>query len=104
MKKRILSILLCCVMLAGLMPTAVMAAETGYTYTKLVGPIGVSDNEGADKLVDGDIETKWCVDINAGYGKPDIFFKVNGNPIKITGYFITTGNDNESYPGRNPQS
>ena len=101
MKKRILSIVLTLCMVMALMPQMAFADETGKPYIYITGTAGVGD-DGPMKLVDGDINTKWCVDLNEHSG-PYIIFKTN-TAIKISGYSITTGNDSATYPSRNPDS
>ena len=101
MKKRILSIMLALCMVLAFVPTMAFADETGKPYIYITGTAGVGD-DGPMKLVDGDINTKWCVDLNEHSG-PYIIFKTN-TAIKISGYSITTGNDSATYPSRNPDS
>lgn len=61
-------------------------------------------NEGYDKLFDGknteSSHTKWCTEINDGIY---VTFKTN-KPVIVTSYTLTTGNDNASWNGRNPES
>ena len=101
MKKRILSIMLALCMVLAFVPTMAFTDETGKPYIYITGTAGVGD-DGPMKLVDGDINTKWCVDLNEHSG-PYIIFKTN-TAIKISGYSITTGNDSATYPSRNPDS
>ena len=100
MKKRVLSIILTLCMLLALvpiMPVTVAAKSTGYTV--LAGSGGNSGEEHGN-LVDGDIKTKWCMN---SFTFACIVFKTP-NVVKVSGYSITTGNDNASYNGRNPKS
>ena len=100
MKKRVLSIILTLCMLLALvpiMPVTVAAESTGYTV--LAGSGGNSGEEHG-KLVDGDIKTKWCMN---SFTSAYIVFKTS-NAVNVSGYSITTGNDNAKYKGRNPKS
>ena len=69
--------------------------NTGYTATDGKG----TGNEGYDKLVDGDLNTKWCADNGPWF----IEFHT-ANPIKVDGYMLRTGGDTDENPGRNPKS
>ncbi len=69
--------------------------NTGYTATDGKGTGG----EGYDKLVDGDLGTKWCADNGPWF----IEFHT-ANPIKVDGYMLRTGGDTNTNPGRNPKS
>lgn len=100
MKKRVLSIILTLCMLLALvpiMPVTVAAENTGYTV--LAGSGGNSGEEHG-KLVDGDIKTKWCMN---SFTYAYIVFETP-SVVNVSGYSITTGNDNASYNGRNPKS
>ncbi|MGN1165472.1 MAG: fibronectin type III domain-containing protein [Lachnospiraceae bacterium] len=106
MKKQILSILLTICMVLILVPTTVFAegAEgAGRAYTLIEGTPGstYSENaEGPGELIDGTTDTKWCV---TEFKDAYIIFKTS-TPVNISGYSITTGNDNYENPGRNPKS
>ena len=67
----------------------------GYTATDGKG----TGNEGYDKLVDGDLDTKWC----ANNGPWFIEFHT-ASPIKVDGYMLRTGGDTNTNSGRNPKS
>ena len=97
MKKRLLRVLLVACLLVVLLPTAALAEGTGYTFIN--GKVGFS-GEGPEKLFDGDINTKWCMQQSQ---MPWVIFKTP-EAMKVTGYDITTGNDNAENPGRNPKS
>ena len=101
MKKRILSILLAICMVMALMPQMAFADETGKPYTFIAGTVGIGD-DGPANLVDGFKSTKWCVNLDEHTG-PYIIFKTQ-KAIKISGYSITTSNDSEEHPDRNPES
>ena len=70
------------------------------TFTVLEATKGVTDNEQAERLFDYDANTKWCV---VNFSGAEVIFQTN-KPIKITGYSILTGEDNETWNGRNPVS
>ena len=59
------------------------------------------DGEGVDKLFDGDTSTKWCT--ISDYSPIYAIFHSSA-PIFVTGYKITTTNDSDWYPERNPKS
>ena len=65
---------------------------------------GTSGFSGEDcgKLVDGTVSTKWC--FIGGEGNPSYAIFHATYPIFVTGYEITTADDNYTYPGRNPKS
>lgn len=66
------------------------------------GSVGFSSGEDYDKIVDGNTSTKWCLNGGEGNTVYNIFHA--SQPIFVTGYKITTANDNASYAGRNPRS
>ncbi len=100
MKKRVLSIILTLCMLLALVPIMpVTVAAESTRYTVLAGSGGNSGEEHG-KLVDGDIKTKWCMN---SFQSAYIVFKTP-NGVNVSGYSITTGNDNAKYKGRNPKS
>ena len=69
--------------------------HSGYTATDGKGTGG----EGYDKLVDGDLGTKWCADNGPWF----IEFHT-ASPIKVDGYMLRTGGDTDTNSGRNPKS
>ena len=90
-----------------LLPTC-MVAETDYdtsvTLKELAGnPIGYSGETYAN-LFDGKKEpnnfSKWCCKFN---GSAYVFFEASKAGVPV-GYTITTGDDNETWGGRNPLS
>ena len=97
MKKQLLRILLVACLLVVLLPTAAMAAGTGYI---LIGGTEGFSGEGPGNLVDGNINTKWCLQHNQ---MSWVIFKTP-DAMRVTGYAITTGNDNAENHGRNPKS
>ena len=66
------------------------------------GSAGFSSGENYDKIVDGSTSTKWC--LNGGEGNPVHVIFHASHPIFVTGYKISTANDNAQYTGRNPKS
>ena len=54
-------------------------------------------NEGYAKLVDGEIGSKWCI----GISEPRHIVMRADRKVCMTGYSLTTGNDNASYHNRN---
>ena len=66
------------------------------------GTAGFGSGEDYDKIVDGNTATKWCLNCGDGNAAYNIFHA--SHPIFVTGYKITTANDNASYSGRNPKS
>ena len=86
-----------------------MVAQTDYdesvTFTALAGdPDGMSEAENFKKLFD-DKKTlgnssKWCCSF---YGSAYVIFEASKAGVPV-GYTITTGNDNETFGGRNPKS
>ena len=95
------------------------AAPTIYTGFTATAGCGGFDGEGHAKLVDGKFSpgseqtnwTKWCVDgqhksVPSGESESCWWIDFNAaNPIDVTGYILTTGNDNTQWgQGRNPNS
>ncbi len=68
-------------------------------YNFLGGTDGYNVNEAPSKLFDGNTGTKWC-----GEGKNSYVEFSTDNAIRVVSYVLTTANDNESNPGRNPKS
>ena len=60
------------------------------------------DNEKHENLFDDDTATKFCSLFNAG---TTLYIYVDaGKEVTLSGYRITTANDTQNYPGRNPAS
>ena len=74
-------------------------AMTGIPVFYDRGTAGANSSEGADALMDLNTSTKWCV---TRFSSAYVEFHTE-TPIVITGYVLTTGNDNSRYPGRNPK-
>lgn len=101
MKKRIFCLLLVACLLVGLLPTVAFAEGSGTEETGYEVIEGTAGNagEGPGMLVDGNIKTKWCMnDFTSAY----IIFKTP-KAMQVGGYAITTANDNNINPGRNPK-
>lgn len=99
MRKHILYFVLVFCFVLGFAPATAHAEEVEKTYTYLNGTPGTNDNEGPDKLFDGESDTKWCVtDFENAY----IIFSTK-TPVNVNGYAITTGGDSNTNRGRNPR-
>ena len=70
--------------------------HTGYTVDKGSGGIS-GDNH--THLVDGNPNTKWCMDGGSWY----IEFHTDA-PVRVDGYMFRTARDTKDFPGRNPKS
>ncbi len=104
MKKRICSILLAVCLVITMLPiTALSLGENGadstVQYTVLAGSGGFS-GEGHANLFDGNTSTKWCVKSS---GTLYVVFSTD-SPVFVSGYDMTTANDNASNRGRNPKT
>ena len=77
------------------------ASYTAVTEAAISGPSEVSNNEGYEKLFDGDAGTKWYY---KGAASPDaIIFRTN-HAVKALRYSLTTANDHKNYPDRIPKA
>ena len=80
-----------------------MVAQTDYdesvTFTALAGNPEGYKGETYANLVDGR-DSKWCCEFS---GSAYVIFKASKAGVPV-GYTITTGNDNETWGGRNPLS
>ena len=72
---------------------------TGYTVDKGSGYAG---GEGYNKLLDGNTGTKWCSKVKSD-GVWYVEFHT-ASAVQVDGYKLTTGNDTQTYPGRNPKN
>ena len=70
--------------------------HTGYTVDKGSGGISGDDHT---HLVDGNPNTKWCMDGGSWY----IEFHTDA-PVLVNGYMFRTARDTKEFPGRNPKS
>lgn len=90
------------------LPTRMVAQtdyDTSVTFSALAGnPEGVSEEENFKKLFDGKktegYSSKWCCYF---HGSAYVIFEASKAGVPV-GYTITTGNDNETWGGRNPKS
>ena len=80
-----------------------------HKYNEYVdGPFTVDEGtggtgaEGYDKLVDGNINTKWY-SAKKDNGVQYMCTFHTEKPVMVTAYELTTGNDNSTHPGRNPK-
>ncbi len=88
-----------------LMPWAAMAqTQTLYTsYTASSGTAGANGDQGYAKLLDNNINTKWCVTDFYNGGGAYVEFQTT-DPIIPKQYVLTTADDNATFAGRNPRS
>ncbi len=63
------------------------------------GSGGMNSREKSESVVDGQLNTKWCV----SGSNPYVIFSLPES-TSITGYTLVTGNDTKTYFGRNPHS
>ena len=61
---------------------------------------GVSPKEGAENLLDGDTATKYCLQHTHTV---HVTFRTT-EPVTLVGFSVTTGEDTDRYPERNPQT
>lgn len=104
--RKILALIIALTMCISVFPTRIFAVDyNGVEFTALDG----TGEDGADKnytmLLDGKKTennfSKWCDKVGGTY-IPYIIFKASQKVI-ITDYTFITGNDNESWTGRNPK-
>ena len=76
------------------------AAAVNATATALEGTKGANSSELYGNLLDGSVYTKWCV---TSFSSAYIIWEMS-EAVAITGYKISTANDNSTYTGRNPTS
>ena len=84
-------------LLAGMVLLGAQSANASVGLTALEGT-GGTGGEGYAKLVDGQISTKWCQKMDEG--NPYVVFKADEAIVPVN-YYLVTGNDTGSYPGRN---
>ena len=78
------------------------ASYTAVTETAISGPGEVNgNNEGYEKLFDGDTGTKWYYEGDAS--PADIIFSTD-HAVKALRYSLTTANDHTDYPDRIPKA
>lgn len=71
-----------------------MASMAQVTFTSTAGQ-NFGTNEGSDKVLDGNVNTKWCTNTGADDGSYLLF--TASEAIRVWGYKLTTANDNEQY-------
>ena len=76
----------------------VISRHSGYTYDN-----GSAAADATSNLVDGNTGTKWCS--NTGHKTDGIYFCEfhTASAVRVDGYTLTTGTDNETWNGRNPK-
>ena len=76
----------------------VISRHSGYTYDN-----GSAYADATSNLVDGNTGTKWCS--NPGHKTDGIYFCEfhTASAVRVDGYTLTTGTDNETWNGRNPK-
>ena len=78
------------------------ASYTAVTETAISGPGEVNgNNEGYEKLFDGNTGTKWYY---KGSASPDAIIFRTDRAVKALRYSLTTANDHTSYAGRIPKA
>ncbi|MBO4589696.1 MAG: hypothetical protein J5698_01825 [Bacteroidaceae bacterium] len=93
-------------LLVALATLAMMLTAQGsfaYSYTALSGSGGEGRGEGYQKLVDGDMKTKWGQGFNSETDVAYVIFK-SDRAIVPSNYCLIIGNDTQTSPGRNWQS
>lgn len=91
------------VLLCGCVSEAVSVKAAGTTLTPIEGTEGAVVNEEFENLFDDDVTTKWCVtDFNEKETVSAVWMM--SEPLSLTGFTMTTGNDNSVYEGRNPKT
>ena len=70
-----------------------------YPYLRLVSAETAKEKEGPENLFDGDPTTKWCIPFG---GTTEVEWAAE-EPVAPAGILFVTGNDNSTYPGRNPE-
>lgn len=76
-------------------------AQEPLTMKPLYGTAGF-ENEGYENLFDGDKNTKWCLSLSGE--EPAYVVWEMSRPGVIDHLYLSEGNDNSRYPGRNPGS
>lgn len=79
------------------------SADIAFTITN---GTGFGEDQGANKLMDGRLDTKWCKATRNNTNHKDWGYSyaliTASEPIHVTGYTFTTADDTKTYPGRNP--
>lgn len=102
-KKKLLCFLMMLCMVFTLIPVSAFAESDTVKFSALDGT--GTGGYGYDNLIDGrktaDSGSKWLVSLPKGGAY--IIMKAS-EPVLVSGYTFTTGNDNASYTGRNPKN
>ena len=106
---KLLSVFLSVLMLTSFLQTAVSATGSdgtesteAVTFTAIDGTAGASNaggRENFDKLMDGSVDTKWCV---TNFTTAYIVIEAT-QAVSISGYQMTTGDDTARETSRNPE-
>ena len=106
---KLLSVFLSVLMLTSFLQTAVSATGSdgtesteAVTFTAIDGTAGASNaggRENFDKLMDGSVDTKWCV---TNFTTAYIVIEAS-QAVSISGYQMTTGDDTARETSRNPE-
>ena len=106
---KLLSVFLSVLMLTSFLQTAVSATGSdgtesaeAVTFTAIDGTAGASSaggTENFDKLMDGSVDTKWCV---TNFSTAYVVIEAS-QAVSISGYQMTTGDDTASETSRNPE-
>ncbi|MBS7359822.1 MAG: leucine-rich repeat protein, partial [Oscillospiraceae bacterium] len=106
---KLLSVFLSVLMLTSFLQTAVSATGSdgtesaeAVTFTAIDGTAGASSaggTENFDKLMDGSVDTKWCV---TNFSTAYVVIEAS-QAVSISGYQMTTGDDTARETSRNPE-
>lgn len=81
----------------------VKGADAGHLTYQAGNSSPSFNGEEGGKLLDGDTGTKWCTTDEYKYENVWYTYFTASNPVKVTGYTLTTGNDTKEHAGRNPK-
>lgn len=72
-------------------------------YVDISHHTGINDDY-EENLFDDKVNTKWCFDWgdNHSEDRPNYCTFATSSAVNVTGYSLTTGNDTQRYPNRNP--
>ena len=80
-------------------------SKTYYTgYTADAGTGNTNTNGGYDQILDGNTATKWCVSTGTQSGGVWFVEFHTASAVQVDGYKLTTADDTQTYPGRNPKN
>jgi hypothetical protein len=66
------------------------------------GTRAITDGEGAPKIIDGALNTKWLTGITDNGGEARYLYFAFTAPVTIDSYSFATGGDTATFPNRNP--